>query len=81
MSNTTTTNTNTTSGPKSVRIRTNIGWVSVSTTESGGVDKGELEIAINNLKQELQNKFDEKLDKSAYLENSSVDEILANTEV
>lgn len=77
----TATNTNTTSGPKSVRIRTNIGWVSVPTTESGGIDKGELEIAINNLKKELQSKFDEKLDKSAYLESSLVDEILANTEV
>ena len=80
MSNTTT-NTNTTNGPKSVRIRTNIGWVSVPTTAAGGVDQGELTEAIATLKKELQTQLNDKLAKSDYLESSSVDEILANTEV
>lgn len=80
MSDTTNTNT-TTNGPKSVRIRTNIGWVSVPTTAAGGVDQGELTEAIAALKKELQAQLDDKLAKSDYLEGSLVDEILANTEV
>lgn len=79
-----TTNTN---GTRYVKIRTNIGWVTVPTLSSGGVDLSTLEEQVKALEEkvktleELETQIDNKLDKSDYLESSLVDEILANTEV
>lgn len=77
---------NNTNAQRYVRIRTNIGWVSVPLLSSGGVDLTVLEEKVKELEEQvteltkLESKIDEKLDKSAYLPGQSIDEILANTE-
>lgn len=67
--------TNTTSGPRYVKIRTAYGWVKVPTMSSGEVDLVELENQIKELKAQL----DDKLDKSAWIGKSLIDEIFNNS--
>lgn len=64
---------------KTVKIRTNIGWVEVVTSTKGYVTEAALNAAIKALQDEINSNLDNKLDKSAYLESQSIDELLANT--
>lgn len=72
--------TNTTSGPRYVKIRTAYGWVKVPTVEgSSSIDRAALEAEIEKLRLEMQGKLDEKLDKSAWIGKSLIDEIFKNS--
>ena len=67
---------NNTNAQRYVRIRTNVGWVSVPLLSSGEVDLEELK----NQMEELKRKLDEKLDKSAWIGKSLIDQIFENSD-
>lgn len=67
---------NNTNTQRYVRIRTNVGWVSVPLLSSGEVDLEELK----NQMEELKRKLDEKLDKSAWMGKSLIDQIFENSD-
>ena len=71
-----------TTGPKSVQIRTNIGWVTVPTTYAGGVSQADIDAAIAKLEKDIQAKYatkeslDDKLDKASFLTEEELTKII-----